>query len=419
MQTTEDLLTMLALKPDIETEQNAENAITHYKVLENFIYKKRSKKALDERVVIIGGGIVSLMTANYLLDLGIHVTIIEKGSMGTAASGRNGGAVMLLGRELLEVPFAKHSIRLWKNLKEDGIHTQFERAGHLMVAQNDLEVERLVASYHFYMLAGVDVKLLDFEEMKQYVTNLNPEAKLGLFCAEDAQSYPFTTIQSLIRKIRANGGDIITNEEVVDFTIEHGEIKHVTTCSNQTIKGDQFILAAGPWSEKLAANIGETVKVRPRRSQLMVTEIVKKRVITPFFTGNGFYSRQTPYGNILYGGGGPWEVDGYNVKNTQYGMSLLATRFTEMFPEHEDLNLIRSFAGTVEITPDFVPCFGRMVNIKNGFVSAGYNGHGYGLSAVMGKLMSCMIYDKETYEQDDALMQVLQPLNIKRFNERK
>lgn len=414
MQVTEDLLTMLALNPKEETRKNADEAIHNYKVLDRFIYKKRPKK-LNERVVIIGGGIVSLMTANYLLDYGFQVTIIEKRSIGTAASGRNGGAVMLLGRELLEVPFAKHSIKLWGNLGNEGINTQFERPGHLMVAQNEIELERLIASYHFYLLAGVNVQLLEYDEMKQHVSDLNPEVKLGLFCSEDAQSYPFTTIQSLISKITDAGGEIITNEEVTEFDIVNDEIKQVTTNKLRKVIGDYFILAAGPWSESLAEIINEKIKIRPRRSQLMVTEIVKDRVIKPFFTGNGFYSRQTPYGNILYGGGGPWEIDGYNVKNTNYGIELLATRFTEMFPNFDSLNLIRSFAGTVEITPDFVPCFGRLVYAKNGFVSAGYNGHGYGLSAIMGKLMSCMIYDNETFEQDSELMQVLQPLNIKRF----
>ena len=413
MQSTENLLTMLALDSEKESEASAKESKENYLALDAFINKERSEKR-TETVGLIGGGILSLMTGFYLTELGFKVTIIEKQSLGAAASGRNGGAVMMLGRELLEIPFARHSLNLWEALADKGIETQFERKGHLMVAQNDIEKNILTEAFRLYQLAGIPVELMDYEEMLPYAAGLNKEVKLGLFSPEDAQAYPFTSIQSLIKKIREAGGMIYDQTAVIDFETSSDEIKAVQTDAGKMFF-DHYILATGPWTKPLAEKLGEKVEIKPRRSQLMVSEVFTERVLEPFFTGNGFYSRQTPYGNILFGGGGPWEIDGFNMKNTNYGMELLSTRFTEMFPGHERTNLIRAFAGTVEITPDHVPAFGRLLNYKNGFISAGYNGHGFGLSAVMGKLMSCMIYDKDSYEANEALMKVLGPLSIKRF----
>lgn len=413
MQSTANLLTMLALDPKKESQESAMQSKENFDAIGAFISKER-QATKDETVGIIGGGIVSLMTGFYLAELGFKVTIIEKQSLGAAASGRNGGAVMMLGRELLEIPFARHSINLWEKLSEKGIDTQFERKGHLMVAQNEIEKEILTQAFYLYELAGIPVKLMDYDEMLPYASCLNPEVKLGLFSPEDAQAYPFTTMQSLIKKIRDAGSVVYDKTAVTDFIVEQDEIKAIKTDAGD-MQFDHYILATGPWTKPLAEKLGEKVEIKPRRSQLMVSEVFTERILEPFFTGNGFYSRQTPYGNILFGGGGPWEIDGFNMKNTNYGMELLITRFTEMFPEHENTNLIRAFAGTVEITPDHVPAFGRLLHYKNGFISAGYNGHGFGLSAVMGKLMSCMIYENDSYETNEALMKVLDPLSIKRF----
>src|SRR5699024_1427667 len=150
-------------------------------------------------VVIIGGGIISLMTAFYLEKLGFQISIVEKESFGAAASGRNGGAVMMMGRELVEIPFARHSIKLWEQLSKDGIDTHFERSGHLMVARNDVEEERLIKAYELYKASGIPVELLNNEHMKKYTPYLGKENRIGLFSYEDAQSYPFTTIQSIIK----------------------------------------------------------------------------------------------------------------------------------------------------------------------------------------------------------------------------
>ncbi len=413
MQSTENLLTMLALDPKKESEASARESKENYQAVGAFINQERKEKK-TESVGLIGGGIISLMTGFYLTELGFKVTIIEKQSLGAAASGRNGGAVMMLGRELLEIPFARHSINLWEQLSEKGIQTQFERKGHLMVAQNDIEKEILTEAFHLYEKAGIPVELMDYEAMLPYAARLNKEVKLGLFSPEDAQAYPFTTIQSLIKSIRDAGGLIYDQTAVTGFRTEADEIIALQTERGE-MSFDHYILATGPWTKSLAEMLGERVEIKPRRSQLMVSEVFTERILEPFFTGNGFYSRQTPYGNILFGGGGPWEIDGFNMKNTNYGMELLSTRFTEMFPEHDKTNLIRAFAGTVEITPDHVPAFGPLLNYKNAFISAGYNGHGFGLSAVMGKLMSCMIYDQDAYKRNEALMKVLDPLSIKRF----
>lgn len=417
MSKEKDLLTMLALKPDLEKKENVEKVKVNYRVIEEYINQSRPTLTNNAHVVIIGGGIISLMTAFYLNELGFKISIVEQKSFGAAASGRNGGAVMMMGRELIEIPFARHSINLWEKLSKYGIDTRFERNGHLMVARNNLEEERLIKAYELYEDYGIPVKLLNNDEMKQYAPQIGKDNRIGLFSFEDAQSYPFTTIQSLIKLLKEKGVNFHPYTKAIGFKTKNRLIEGVIT-KNKIIKGDIYLLSTGPWTSEISKQLNEIIKINPRRSQLMVTEISKKGSIIPFFTGNGFYSRQTHAGNILFGGGGPWEINGYIVQNTSYAIKLLSKRFTEVFPAYKTKQLIRAFAGTVEITPDFVPAFGKLMNWENGFVSAGYNGHGYGLSAIMGKLMSCMLYDHLSDKViSNDIKSVLDPLSIQRFKE--
>src|SRR5699024_5272803 len=237
------------------------------------------------------------------------------------------------------------------------------------------------------------------------------------FSYEDAQSYPFTTIQSIIKLLKEKGVNFHPYTKVTDFETKNDEITGVVTQSG-VIKGDYYLLCTGPWTTEIGKQLNEIIAVRPRRSQLMVNEVSKKGSVVPLLTGNGFYSRQTHIGNILFGGGGPHEIDGFEVKNTSYAIQLLSKRFTEVFPAYRTKQLIRGFAGTVEITPDLIPAFGKMLNWDNGFVSAGFHGHGYGLSAVMGKLMSCMLYEYATDQSPSKNIQsALSPFGIQRFKQ--
>jgi sarcosine oxidase subunit beta len=95
---------------------------------------------------------------------------------------------------------------------------------------------------------------------------------------------------------------------------------------------------------------------------------------------------------------------------------LLSERFLELFPSFETKQLIRAFAGTVEITPDHSPMFGSMPGYNNLYISAGYNGHGYGMSAVMGKLLAKLIasrlYDQLFPEEIDRYITRFDPLRF-------
>lgn len=388
-----DRLTLLSLNVETTTTETAYKMNQLYHMLHEYIFgapKRKRGASHDHRVLIVGGGLVGIMTAFYLYQEGYQVTVVESKSFGAAASGRNGGGVLALGRELEEIPFVRVSMDLWEQLSECGIDTRFVRPGHAMVAMNDVEADKLGKAHELYRLAGLETKFLEPDQVSKMLPDIHPQNRGALFSPIDGQSYPFTTIASMIEWLKQRGVKFVSHCEVKDFTVKNRMITAALT-EHGELTADTFILCTGPWTQFAGKLLQLHLPIIPRRSQIMVTEILEQRRIDPFVSGNGLYLRQTHTGNILYGGGGPWEVTSFDVTNTAKAIKLLSTRFIELFPGYHTRHLIRSFAGTVEITPDHFPLFGAIQEFANLYVSGGYNGHGYGMSAIMGKLLSRIV----------------------------
>lgn len=411
-----DRLTLLSLDMKKESQREAFEAKKRYEILKEYMDSNRYSHERNHHIVIVGGGIIGLMCALYIRRQGFRVTVVEKKSFGGGASGRNGGGVLAMGRELVEIPFARLSIELWGTLSSFGIDTKFEQNGHLMVARNDDELEKLKKAAELYTLSGLETNVLSQGEVQDLLPDMGIHIVGGIFSSIDSQSYPFTTMASLLKILNRDGVTLLSHTDVTGFETIGSRIEKVKT-SKGSIECSTVVLCTGPWTGEMAKHLYTDITITPRRSQIMVTEIVKQKRIRPFVSGNGLYLKQTHAGNFLYGGGGAWEQTGFETANTPFAIQLLTERFLELFPAYHTKQLLRAFAGTVEITPDHRPFFGRTGKYGNVYISAGYNGHGYGMSAVMGKLLSCLIADHETgnVQADDIeeLLSFISPNRMK------
>ena len=92
-------------------------------------------------VVVIGGGVIGVMTAWFLAERGLRVTLCEKGRIAGEQSSRNWGWVRSQGRDPAELPIMVESLRIWERLAQEfGDSLGFRRTGvmHLAVTESDL-----------------------------------------------------------------------------------------------------------------------------------------------------------------------------------------------------------------------------------------------------------------------------------------
>lgn len=380
-------MTLLSLNPLTTDLEQGDRAKRDYEAVSAALKNNNENALAGTHIVIVGGGIVGFMSAYYATKSGARVTLVESQAFGGAASGRNAGGIYANGRDVGEVALARVSMDLWAELRDDGLDVKFHRRGHTIVALNATELSLLHRAKDIYLRAGMTVEVREGREAASELPFVNPDLAGALFSPVDGQGYPFTAITSLRDSVRARGGTVLSYTEVGSLIRDGDRVTGVRT-SRGDIHGDYVLIAAGPWTSQFGQQVGANLPVRPRRSQITASERLEFRGDFPFVSGNRVYARQTHAGNILIGGGGAWEENGYHTTTTRKALSVYGKYMTEMFPGLARVPIIRAFAGTVELTPDHYPLLGAVPGAPGLWVSAGYNGHGFGLSAAAGRLFT-------------------------------
>lgn len=208
-------------------------------------------------VIVAGGGIVGLATADRLSSEGLRVAVLEAADhLGAHQSGRNSGVIhsglyytpgslkaelCVSGRALLEQLCTAENVA-------------WERTGKLVVAVDETEKDRLdelERRGHANGLAGIE--RLD----ARGVMEVEPECR-----AIEALWIPATGItdyravcSTLMRRIQARGGHVNLGRRVTRIASE-GRTVTVTDQSGRTLTGRVLVGCAGAQSDRLARAAG-------------------------------------------------------------------------------------------------------------------------------------------------------------------
>src|SRR5215468_9101503 len=126
-------------------------------------------------VVIIGAGVHGLAIAYYLGKLGItNVAVLDKGYLGSGASGRNTAIIRSNYRTPEGVAFYDESVRLYERLAlELDYNVMFSQQGHLTVAHTERGVTTLRERAETNRLLGVDSRMVDRHQLAEMAPGLD------------------------------------------------------------------------------------------------------------------------------------------------------------------------------------------------------------------------------------------------------
>lgn len=210
---------------------------------------------------IIGGGIVGLATAMALLQQrpGASLLILEKeASLGRHQTGHNSGVIhagIYYAPGSLKAELCKRGAQATKDFcSEHGI--AFEVCGKLLVASNDLEVQRMQALYERSQQNGLKVERLDAAALAEREPNIVGKGALFL----DATGIvDYTQVCNAMAKvIRQAGGEVHLSTSVRAIQ-EHADHVAIGTDS-QTWRARQLVACAGLQSDRLARLAGVKIE---------------------------------------------------------------------------------------------------------------------------------------------------------------
>ena len=340
-------------------------------------------------VVIVGGGVTGLSAGWWLARSGVKVTVLDKFIVGWEASGRNGG-----GASHYASPLFDEEQRLWPQMDELlGYPTEHQK-GRILIAMTERQWEqyRFIAERHKRL--NHPVELLDVKQVQEAVPLAGDNCFGGVHYKFGGHANPQRSVQAYAWALQDLGGKIIQHSPVTGFETAGGKVTAVKT-ANATYGCDSVVVAAGPQIPQLMAQLGVNVPLAAARAEMIITEPAPMMPLGGV-DGHKIYGRQTMRGNLAYGGGPhEWldmDTTGPAARPSTPLARNLAKRLAELLPKAAHLNVIRSWAGVIENSPDGRPIIDRLTSPDN-VVVASMSSVGFGLSPASGHAIRDLVID--------------------------
>ena len=194
--------------------------------------------------------------------------------------------------------------------------------------------------------------------------------------------------------------------EVEDIEITSGRVTAVKTNRGKVECGCVVQAVAGA-SSIVAKKAGIPLPIHCYPLQAMVTQPYKP-ILTPHVSSPQVhvYVHQTSRGEFVIGGGSdPYPL--YNTRATLDQRESLSAAAMELFPFLSQARLLRQWAGTTDMTPDYSPIMG-LSPVENYYLDAGWGTWGFKATPICGVTMAELVATKKVPE-------IIKPFELERF----
>ncbi len=392
-------------------------------------------------VIIIGGGIIGLACAHYLIEQNVSVRLIEQEVIGSGASHGNCGLLYFSGviplcspgavqDEIYKAIFGKSSLFIKPTLDIKLIHWLIKFASHCSTshlnkaskAKNDILkysrtlFDRLFLEHDIdcdFEKKGVlflfkDKKLFEkYESINTFLqtfdfgaTALDPDQARKLepaihkdivgawYNQHEWHLRPEMLVDSWKNLLIKKGLVVEEKCKMTGFGIEQGKVKSIHTVKGQ-YKADTYILATGAWTPDIKRQLNLEIPVQPGKGYSITMEkpdqsckipclLYEKNIVaTPWKTG--------------YRLGGTMEFSGFSDTLNKKRLARLISGAKQYLNPGAGHPVIEEWTGLRPMTYDDLPIIDRSPFQDNLFIATGHGMLGLTLATGTGKSVSDMI----------------------------
>ncbi|MCF2495287.1 NAD(P)/FAD-dependent oxidoreductase [Dyadobacter chenhuakuii] len=389
---------------------------------------------------IIGGGIMGLTSAYYLLKSGWKVTLIDKGDLADNCSQGNAGMIVPSHFIPLAAPgmiskgikwmfdsrspfYVKPSLdwslvswglkfmksatpanveraaphlrdyhllskQLYEDLaKEEGFEFGLEEKGILMLYKTEKAGEEEIHVAKDGQKLGLDIEMLTKEQVQAIEPNIQLDVIGAVHYHCDAHLYPTALFSQLLKYIKAQGAELILNAKVKGFDIKNGEIKGVQT-ETKTVEGDLVIMTGGTWLPELSKLAGLSIPVMPGKGYSFMEPNAEHKIEHPALLIEARVAVTPMNGQVRFGG--TMELAAVNDNINMNRVEGIVNSIPQYYPE---LNVAvpgkeRIWYGFRPCSPDGLPYLGYSKKLKNLIVAGGHGMMGISLGPATGKMVA-------------------------------
>ena len=398
-----------------------------------------------QHILIVGGGVIGAACANYLLDSGQRVTIVEQGEFGKGCSHGNCGFVCpshvlplagpgavgrtlkaMLGRDsplsikprldpalwswLFHFALRSNqrdmlaaaggiqallnsSRRLYDELfAAESLEAEWETRGLLFAflssaaMEHYAETDRLIADNF-----GLAAVRYDGDEVAKLEPALRPGLAGGWHYEHDAHLRADKLLASWRKLLVERGAEIHEHCEFRRF-VRRGHRAVAAECSHGVLAADPFVVAAGAWTPRLKLDLGCRIPIQPGKGySITMPRPARAPAIPLIFEEHRVAVTPMQSGYRL---GSIMEFAGYDESLKPEKLALL-TRGASHYLNHPTAEpVVERWFGWRPMTYDSLPIIGRSPALPNVLLAAGHNMLGISMAPATGKLVAELLAEQ-------------------------
>ncbi|MBO5469974.1 MAG: FAD-binding oxidoreductase [Lachnospiraceae bacterium] len=380
-------------------------------------------------VIIVGSGCIGNSTAFYLAKEGLKVIVLERGQLSDFASVRNGAMNKLTRRGIGELSLGAYGAReVWPQVAEmTGIDMAYEQTGGYRIIMDEDDLQMTLKFEEFATKEGLHFENMSGKQLRERVPEFSDRIYAAIRCEEEARANPLRVTLGFYAAALRLGAVFYPGQEVERIELKQGKAYAVVTTDGNRYEAPKILVAANYYSRKILDTVGIDIPLYSFYEEIFVTEKLPP-ILDEIFVGS-YYGQQTREGTFVFGAS-----DGYcsypdrnrYLQNYQSvgRLASLAKGLVDLFPCLAKAKIVRSWGGWMAISPDDSMVIGKIDPIPGLYVATGFSGHGFGVSAPTGKVLSEVIAEKKVgcdisnlkYDRFEKEMDVFTRTDRNRYN---
>jgi glycine/D-amino acid oxidase-like deaminating enzyme len=354
-------------------------------------------------VAIIGAGIHGASAAFHLASMGVKPAVFER----VAAAGGPTGRSSAICRAYYTNPYlariAHASLDMFRSFAEltGGRDCGYHETGAVYLhPEGDAAALHDAATYMNSI--GTRIEMLGPADLRRDFPLLNTDG-VGVAGWEPGAGYadPVATTAGLLARACELGATQRLYTRVVSIQSRSGGGATLSLESGETTECERLLIAAGPWTRSLAAQLGPELPLTVERHYVATIrwhDAREMRFAHADIAG-GYYCK--PEGEDLYCLGPLTPEPEVDPDEPVRGLDAeeshaLARLATKRIPRLREAVSTGGWASLYDVSPDWMPVIGEVA--PGVFVDAGTSGHGFKLGPALGADVASLLMGKEVDE---------------------
>jgi len=346
---------------------------------------------VKQDTIIVGGGVIGLLSTYLLASAGQNVALLESGETGTEASWAGGGIVSPL------YPWRySPAVTALAHWSQDF----YPHLGERLFEQTGVDPEVYETGLYWLDLDDEDEALawaaredrplhrVRMNEVHAAVPPLGEGFSTAVFMSGVANVRNPRLLQALRAALtKLPNVQIIEQCPVTGFVRDGERILGVQTAQGE-MRAERVVVAAGAWSGNLLATLGLALPVKPMKGQMILFKCAED-FLPSMVLAKRRYAIPRRDGHILVGS--TLEDAGFDKAPTEDALESLRASAIELLPTLADATVVKHWAGLRPASPEGIPYIGPVPGHDGLWLNCGHFRNGLVLAPASCQLLADLL----------------------------